>query len=480
MKINDILIKLLIKFPAFGQVIQNVTILESKLVPTAATQGTMILYNKDFMEKLTIDEQVFIFAHEIMHICANHITRSEGKNKKVWNIATDAVINSWLKYHCNLSMPEGGVDMKDAIDASADEIYDGLMKKQKNSNSNKQGNSGQSSTGSSSQGDSNSGEGNSEQSSTGSGSDSGTEEQEKKYDYEGDTLDDHDVWDEEKKKQLEEELNKLSESEKKKIEEKMKKLKDALDKIDDLDKQKKENDKKLEENKKRAQERQASRKRGAGASNSKIRFNQNKLGVTNEVPWQRLLDDMVSSAGYYDYSSPKRIKYGIVYDSWKVLPSIEVEVVIDVSGSVSHDLIKNFLMECKGIFEEYESRLEMKVGFFDTKFYAYTESGELEHSITQNTKVITNPEQIDELNIPGGGGTNFEVALSGFSKSDSNKIVFTDGGAPWENLPKVDALWIVYGENPPEINPPGAKGVIYIKGEQYEKLNQSNYLGRSK
>lgn len=506
MNLNNIIIKLLIKFPAFGQVIQNVSILETKFIPTAATQGTMILYNKEFMDKLTEDEQVFIFAHEIMHICANHITRGEDKNREIWNIATDGVINSWLKYHCKLPLPKGGIDMPNAMDSSADEIYEALLKKAKNNNSNNQGSSSQ---GNSDQGRSGSGSGDQSEDNDneqkGSVSSSGNQSQDKEneqegsggssdeqsqdkdneqnndYDYEGGTLDDHDIWDEEKRKQLEEELDKLSDEEKNKIKEQEKKLKEELDKIDDLKKQMEENDKQIEENNKRAQDRRASRKRGSGASNSGIKLKRNKLGVTNEVPWQRLLDDMVSSSGYYDYSTPKQVKYGIVFDSWKVLPSIEVEVAIDVSGSVSHELVKNFLMECKGIFEEYESRLEMKVGFFDTSFYAYTENGELERSIGQNTKVITDANQIDEIDIPGGGGTDFEVALQGFSKSDSNKIVFTDGYADWENLPEMDVLWIVYGENPPEINPPGAKGVIYIKGEQFEKLNQTNYcLRRSK
>ena len=486
MNLNNIIIKLLIKFPAFGQVIQNVSILKTKYIPTAGTQGTIIFYNEEFMNKLTEDEQVFVFAHEIMHICDNHITRGEDKNKEIWYIATDGVNNSWLKYHCKLPLPKGGVDMPDAIDSSADEIYEVLMKRAKNNNSSNQGNSSQgnsSQNGSSgSSGDQSQENESGQQSSSGSSDEqSQGSEQNKDFDYNGGALDDHDIWDEEKRKQLEEELDKLSEEEKEKIKEKAKKLKEELDKIDDLKKKMEENDKIVEENNKKKQDRQASRKRGSGASNSGIKLKRNKLGVTNEVPWQRLLDDMVCSSGYYDYSTPKQVKYGIVFDSWKVLPSIEVEIAIDVSGSVSPELVKNFLMECKGIFEEYESRLEMKVGFFDTNFYAYTENGELEHSIGQNTKVITDANQIDELDIPGGGGTDFEVALQGFSKSDSNKIVFTDGKAYWENLHQIDALWIVYGDNPPEINPPGAKGVIYIKGEQFEKLNQTNYcLRRSK
>lgn len=466
MNISNIIIRLLSRFPVYGQVISNVAFVETKCIETAATDGFRIYYNPDFISKLTQDEQVFIFSHEIMHIAHDHIKRGIGKKHKRWNYSTDATINAYLKYECGLPLPEGGIDCPDALDKSSEEIYDSLPKQKENEKYKKNHGPGGGGHGT-----------DSEQS-----GDDQNDDFDDDFDYDENSFGDHELWDEAVKKAFRDAMENASEEEKEKQRKKEEKLRDALSKLpkDEKDAMDKNKDM-MEENKKKTLEREASRKRGAGASTSGVKLKRNSLGVTKEVPWQRILDDIVSGSGYYDYSNPKQVKYGIISDSWRVLPSIEVEIVIDVSGSVSGDLVRNFLMECKGIFDEYESRLEMKIGFFDTEFRAPTIGGTYENKIGPNTKVISSPHEIDELEIISGGGTDFKVALSGFSERATNKIIFTDGLDEWKNLPKKDVIWIVYGENPPVINPPGAKAVIYIKGEQFDKLNKTHFnLGRSR
>ena len=234
---------------------------------------------------------------------------------------------------------------------------------------------------------------------------------------------------------------------------------------------------KLEEKRKA---RQNSRKRGSGASSTSIKLKPKELETTHDVPWQILLDDLVGGKGYYDYTQPKQVRYGIVDDSWRILPTINVEIAIDVSGSVSEDLVRNFLSECKGIFSATNSKLEMKIGFFDTTFMAPLDDGTYAEKISAETKDIDNASDIDKLEIPGGGGTDFEVALSGFSDMSTNKIVFTDGYAGYENLPEMDVIWIVYGVDPPKIDPPGAKGVIYVRGKQFDELNSPHLITTNK
>ena len=95
--INVIKRKMLVKYPFFGSVIANVSYIEKEEIGTAATDGKTILYNEKFLKDLSIDEQTFVLAHEVCHIAFNHILRSEGKNANIWNIATDAVINQFLK-----------------------------------------------------------------------------------------------------------------------------------------------------------------------------------------------------------------------------------------------------------------------------------------------------------------------------------------------------------------------------------------------
>lgn len=77
---------------------------------------------------MSVEEQTFIFSHEVCHIAFNHILRSEGKNPELWNIATDGVINQFLKRD-GLKMASGGVDMAEAINYDAEQLYENYYKK---------------------------------------------------------------------------------------------------------------------------------------------------------------------------------------------------------------------------------------------------------------------------------------------------------------------------------------------------------------
>ncbi len=82
------------------------------------------------MINMEINEQKqFVFAHEIMHVAFNHILRSKGRNQGLWNISTDSVINQILKNE-KLPMTEGCVDITEAVNHLAEEMYEKLLKKE--------------------------------------------------------------------------------------------------------------------------------------------------------------------------------------------------------------------------------------------------------------------------------------------------------------------------------------------------------------
>lgn len=118
--------KMLVKYPFFGSVVASVGYKENKDIPTAGTDGETIYYNPKYLESLSVEEQTFIFAHEVCHIAFNHILRSEGKDPELWNIATDGVINQFLKRD-GLKMVPGGVDMAEAINYDAEQLYEKLL-----------------------------------------------------------------------------------------------------------------------------------------------------------------------------------------------------------------------------------------------------------------------------------------------------------------------------------------------------------------
>lgn len=122
--------KMLIKYPFFGSIIINVEYQELLDIDTAATDGNKIYYNPEFLGGLTIEEQIFILAHEVCHIAFNHISRRKDKDKNLWNIATDAVINQLLKKD-GLKMLDGLIDIPEAIDYDAETYYEKLLQEQK-------------------------------------------------------------------------------------------------------------------------------------------------------------------------------------------------------------------------------------------------------------------------------------------------------------------------------------------------------------
>lgn len=65
----------------------------------------------------------FVIAHEILHVALNHASRRQGRDRLLWNLACDFVINDWL-IQMNIGVaPEGIYFDKELSGKSADEIY---------------------------------------------------------------------------------------------------------------------------------------------------------------------------------------------------------------------------------------------------------------------------------------------------------------------------------------------------------------------
>ena len=123
LNINSVIDRTLIYFPIFKILINNIHFIENNSMTTACTNGNTIYYNSSFFQTLSKDEQVFIIAHELMHITLKHLSRLEERNMKIWNYATDAVINQILKNN-GLPLVEGVIDCPDALSFSAEEYYE--------------------------------------------------------------------------------------------------------------------------------------------------------------------------------------------------------------------------------------------------------------------------------------------------------------------------------------------------------------------
>ena len=472
--------KMLVKYPFFGSVVANVDYKEDKEIPTAGTDGETIYYNPEFLERLSVEEQTFIFAHEVCHIAFNHILRSEDKDPELWNIATDGVINQFLKRD-GLKMAPGGVDMAEAINYDAEQLYEKLLQeKQQRQQQNGQGNSqnkqdNQQQSQSPQQGNLGSGSSqeqkkqSQEQSSGESGEDSQKEDK-SKQDVGHDT---HSMWEQavkkhkkqqektDKKESLLDKLLGKNKNKKDKEETELEKKQEELESMGEKDAFKKN----LEDKKKQLEElkeiisKQASQ---AGTSTNRGVRTVNDIGIAKPiVDWRYVLKETIKYDVDWSYKNAT-LEDGVVTANLEEQPMPETEIVLDTSGSINEVLLKNFLRECKNILQH----TKLKVGCFDTKFYGFHE--------------IRTEADIENMEFVGGGGTNFDVAVGAFSRRTENKIIFTDGEASMPDM-SIDATWIVFGGE--KINPKGGK-VIHITPEQLDRLYsyeiESETKGRSR
>ena len=162
--------------------------------------------------------------------------------------------------------------------------------------------------------------------------------------------------------------------------------------------------------------------------------------ATKLIDWKHVLKESIKYDVDWSYLNAE-IEDGVVSAKLEEESYPETEIVLDTSGSIDRELLRTFLKECKNIIQN--SRV--KVGCFDVKFYGFKE--------------IKCTKDIDEFELVGNGGTDFNAAVNAFTKRVENKIIFTDGEAGMPTIKELDAVWIVFGTR--RINPKGGK-VVYI------------------
>ena len=91
-------------------------------VPTAATDGRSIFIDAGFMLQRTLDERLFIIAHEVWHCAALHFPRRGNREPRLWNIAIDHETNALLKQQAFV-VPDDAVCFPEYRGLNAEEVY---------------------------------------------------------------------------------------------------------------------------------------------------------------------------------------------------------------------------------------------------------------------------------------------------------------------------------------------------------------------
>lgn len=364
-------IALILGSPFFGQLATKLkTIDATKWCPTAATDGKHLYYNRDFIANLDNAEMLFLMCHEVFHVCYDHMGRINGREPKLWNIASDFVING--------EIVEQGIGKiiyrKGVVEPCYDKKYDGLiseevyelLKKEQEKNGDKFNELG--------------------------------------FDYHIDPNMQTDPTGEngpvpmtdEQKKMLREEIK---------------------------------------------QEIIRASKSAGNSTPESIKRMVNEL-TDPKVDWRQFLTNEIVSIMKNDYSFTKPNKKtwacgGVILPGMPNDFKADIAVAIDTSGSISNEMIREFLSEVRGIMEQFKD-FDLQLWCFDTDIHAY-------HKFTPE-----NLHDIDSYVGGGYGGTTFEVNWEFMKENEiepSRFVMFTDGYpcGGWGDEDYCETVFLIHG-----------------------------------
>jgi predicted metal-dependent peptidase len=159
------------------------------------------------------------------------------------------------------------------------------------------------------------------------------------------------------------------------------------------------------------------------------------------MDWRQLLRMNIQSIlkSNYSFSRPNRKSQhcGAILPGMTNDETVDVSVAIDMSGSISDKMAKDFISEVKGIMDEYQD-FTLDLWCFDTQVYNYAK--------------FTGDSADDIMNyeVKGGGGTAFEANWE-FMKNEGIEpkkfIMFTDGYpcGDWGDEDYCDTLFVIHG-----------------------------------
>jgi predicted metal-dependent peptidase len=124
-------IGLLLKHAFFGNLATRLQLINADdWLTTAATDGLKLYYNSRFIMMLKPKEVEFLVAHEVMHVVYDHIGRRIDRDPEIWNIANDYTVNADLKKHKvgEFITTVPCLYEKKYEDWTSEDIYEDLMK----------------------------------------------------------------------------------------------------------------------------------------------------------------------------------------------------------------------------------------------------------------------------------------------------------------------------------------------------------------
>jgi predicted metal-dependent peptidase len=383
-------IGLLLKHSFFGNLATRLTLTNAdEWLTTAATDGRRFYYNSRFVMMLKPKEVEFLVGHEVLHVVYDHLGRRIDRDPEMWNIANDYAVNADLKKHKvgEFITTVPCLYEKKYENWASEDIYEDLMKNVQYI----------------------------------SIDDLLDQMLDDHLDGDGDESEDGDGNENRKGKGR----PKLSDAEKEEIRQEMKQA--ILN---------------------------AAQQSEAGSMPAGVERLIKQM-TDPVMPWRELIQTNLTSAIKSDYTwmRPSRRSWHMdaIMPGMNPGEEIDVDIYIDMSGSISNKQGMQFLSEVAGMMDAFDG-YNLRVTCFDTKCY--------------NTQEFSseNMENIEEYELHGGGGTDFDCIFDDLKEAGrvpNRLIVFTDGYpfGSWGDADYCDTTWVIHGD--PNPNPPFGTYAIY-------------------
>jgi predicted metal-dependent peptidase len=125
--ISASILRLRMNSPFFATLAMFTRFLPSQEISTAGTDGKDIFYNEDFVRSLPNKQQDGLMLHEILHAALLHIPRRGARDREIWNIAADIVINGMIAQEKFCELPIGGLRNPQLENFTVEEVYELLQ-----------------------------------------------------------------------------------------------------------------------------------------------------------------------------------------------------------------------------------------------------------------------------------------------------------------------------------------------------------------
>jgi predicted metal-dependent peptidase len=116
--------RLILDKPFLGSLVMHLPlkVADPKWCKTTATDARHFYYNPDYIARLTLEQTQFVLAHEAMHCALSHFNRRNHRQKHRWDVACDYAVNMILDDE-RMVGPERALMSAAYRGLSAEEIY---------------------------------------------------------------------------------------------------------------------------------------------------------------------------------------------------------------------------------------------------------------------------------------------------------------------------------------------------------------------